>query len=114
MSPSAIGGIAGGVVGGVIVLGLLLFYCLRCIPGAPRQNELTPPPSPKPREPNLDRIVSINSFDSEDLARMSRAMEQSGTDGTHRLIYPVETDEIGGRLGTIHEKSGHEESRQEL
>ena len=112
MSPSAIGGIAGGIVGAVIVLGLLLFYYSRCI-GAPPQNELTPPPSPKPPEPSLDRFVSINSFDSEDLPRMSRAMEQSGTDEAHRLIYPVETEEIGGRLGTIHEKSG-DGSRQEL
>jgi len=69
--------------------------------------ENIPPPSLKPpeQEPDLSRNVSINSFDADQIARINGTMSHTGKYGvqTTTTSYPEEMDEIGGRLGTIHE-----------
>jgi hypothetical protein len=108
MSAGAIGGIAGGVAGGFAILGLL-FFCVtrRRFPKPPSVVEISPPPSPKPPEPDIGRSVSINSFDSDQVARMYAGSEQSGRDEAQVRRYPVEMEQIGGRLGTIQETPAH-------
>lgn len=101
MSAGAIGGIAGGVAGGFAILGLLFFCVTRGrFTKPPLVVEITPPPSPKPE---VGRSVSINSFDSDQVARMYAGSEQYEAKARR---YAVEMEQIGARLGTIQETPG--------
>jgi hypothetical protein len=106
LSPGAIGGLAAGIVVGAIFVGILVYYCIRRNrQPLLREIEYTPPPSPKPPEPELSRNVSINSFDADQIATINAALGQTGKDRVHTITrrYPEEMTELGGRLGTIQE-----------